>query len=77
MVEDAGSGSSTPSRAPLRSGTHVEVQSGLDGSWQRGFVVDSVSADGYVLRRESDDALLPAIPKDRVRRPRSRQTWWV
>jgi hypothetical protein len=77
MVEDAGSGSSPPSRAALRKGTRVEVRSGLDGSWQSGFVIHSVDADGYVLRRESDAAVLPAIPKDRVRRPRRRQTWWV
>jgi len=68
------SAAATPSLTP---GTHVEVQSGLDGSWQPGFVVDEVTATGYRLRREMDDALLPDLPHERVRRRRKRSTWWV
>lgn len=58
-------------------GTRVEVRSGFDGSWQRGFVVEDVTADGYVLRRDSDGSILPELPRDRVRRERKRETWWV
>jgi hypothetical protein len=61
----------------LPRGTHVEVRSGFDDSWQQGFVIHEVRTDSYVLRRESDGRLLPDIARDRVRRPRSRQTWWV
>jgi hypothetical protein len=70
---DAGAAAG-PSLAP---GTHVEAQSGLDGSWQAGFVVEEVTATGYRLRREMDDALLPDLPHERVRRRRKRSTWWV
>ena len=63
-----------PSLAP---GTHVEVQSGLDGTWQDGFVVAEVTDTGYRLRREMDSALLPDLPHERVRRRRRRSTWWV
>lgn len=63
-----------PSLAP---GTHVEVRSGLDGSWQSGFVVDEVTATGYRLCREMDGAILPDLPHGRVRRRRQRSTWWV
>jgi hypothetical protein len=67
----------THRRPPLSPGTRVEVRSGFDDTWQRGFTVDSATATGYVLRRESDGETLPEIERDRVRRPRSRQTWWV
>jgi hypothetical protein len=74
-TEDASSAG--PLRSMLPPGTRVEVRSGFDDSWQRGFTVDAVTDEGYVLRRESDDSLLPAIEPVRVRRQRSRQTWWV
>ena len=61
----------------LTPGTHVDVQSGLDGAWQPGFVVEEVTASGYRLRREMDGALLPDLPHERVRRRRQRSTWWV
>lgn len=72
--EPDGTGHSAPS---LHPGTHVEVQSGLDGVWQTGFVVDAVTATGYRLRREMDDVVLPDLPHQRVRRRRQRSTWWV
>jgi hypothetical protein len=61
----------------LTPGTHVEARSGLDGTWQAGFVVAEVTATGYRLRREMDGALLPDLPHERVRRRRKRSTWWV
>ncbi|MGK2947982.1 MAG: hypothetical protein ACSLFP_05370 [Acidimicrobiales bacterium] len=61
----------------LATGTHVEVRSSLDGTWQDGFVVEEVTDSGYRLRREMDGALLPDLPHDRVRRRRTRSTWWV
>lgn len=61
----------------LPAGTHVEVRSEFDGSWQPGFVVDEVTDRGYRLRRESDHAVLPELPQERVRRRRTRSTWWV
>ena len=61
----------------LPAGTHVEVCSTLDGSWQPGFVVDEVTETGYRLRREMDDAVLPDLPHERVRRRRKRSTWWL
>ena len=61
----------------LTVGTHVEVQSQFDDSWQPGFVVEVVTAIGYRLRRESDGEVLPELPHERVRRRRKRSTWGV
>lgn len=68
---------STVAGPSLTVGTHVEVQSGLDGSWQDGFVVEEVTDTGYRLRREMDGAVLPHLPHERIRRRRKRSTWWV
>ena len=61
----------------LPAGTQVEVRSGLDGAWQPGFVVEEVTPTGYRLRREMDGALLPELSHERIRRRRTRSTWWV
>jgi hypothetical protein len=61
----------------LTVGTHVEVRSTLDDTWQAGFVVEEVTAAGYRLRRESDGSVLPELPHERVRRTRTRSTWWI
>jgi hypothetical protein len=61
----------------LPLGTHVEVRSSLDGTWQDGFVVEEVTETGYRLRREMDGAVLPDLAHERVRRRRKRSTWWV
>jgi len=66
-----------PTGPSLAVGTHVEVQSSLDDSWQAGFVVEEVTAIGYRLCRETDGAILPEVPHERVRRRRKRSTWWV
>ena len=67
-----------PAAGPsLPVGTHVEVRSSLDDSWQAGFVVEEVTEVGYLLRRESDGAVLPELPHERVRRQRTRSTWWL
>lgn len=63
-----------PSLAP---GTKVEVRSGFDAAWQRGFVVEAVTETGYVLRRDVDGSVLPELAHERVRRERRRQTWWI
>jgi hypothetical protein len=61
----------------LPVGTHVEVSSAFDGSWQEGFVVQEVTETGYRLLREMDGAILPDLPHERVRRRRKRSTWWL
>jgi hypothetical protein len=61
----------------LGVGTLVEARSGLDDSWEGGFVVEEVTSIGYRLRRESDGAVLPELPHERVRRRRTRSTWWL
>jgi hypothetical protein len=77
-MADLGAPERTTSAGPsLPVGTHVEVQSGLEGRWQPGFVVEAVTDLGYVLRREMDDSLLPELPHQQVRRRRKRSTWWV
>jgi hypothetical protein len=77
-MADLGAPETTTVAGPsLHVGTQVEVRSTLDGTWQEGFVVQEVTATGYVLRREMDGALLPDLPHERVRRRRTRSTWWV
>jgi hypothetical protein len=53
-------------------GTFVEVRNGFDGSWCPGFEIDQVVADGYVVRRWRDGAVLPkTFSSARVRAPAS------
>jgi hypothetical protein len=63
----------------LPAGTKVEVRTSFDRSWARGFeVVEAVGSAAYVVRRLTDDFILPvAVPADDVRRERSRSYWWV
>ena len=71
-------GTGTRRRSPLRPGTAVEVRSRFDGSWSTGFEVADVEEGGYIIRRLSDDSLLPVpLPLDDVRRERRRETWWL
>ena len=65
--------------AGLAPGTKVEVRTSFDRSWARGFeVVEVVGSGAYVVRRLSDDVILPvALPADDVRRERSSSYWWV
>jgi hypothetical protein len=54
---------------PLRPGTAVEVRCRFDNGWASGFVVESVFADGYLLKRRVDDAVLPKHFNDEEIRP--------
>lgn len=75
---EGGPGGGTTLAGPsLPVGAHVDVRSGLDDTWQPGFVVEAVTEVGYLLRRESDGTVLPELPHERVRRRRTRSTWWV
>jgi hypothetical protein len=47
------------SRATLALGTDVEVFTSYRQTWTRGFEVYGVANDRYLLRRRSDDAVLP------------------
>ena len=63
----------------LAAGTKVEVRTSFDRSWARGFeVVEALGEAAYLVRRLSDDVILPvALPADDVRRERSSSYWWV
>lgn len=64
-------------RTLLPIGTKVEVRTGFDGSWSSGFAVEAHTADGYRLRRRSDDEVLPVeLAHDAVRRERKNAMWW-
>jgi hypothetical protein len=54
---------------PLRAETQVEVRNQLDWSWSGGFVVASVEAGRYRLRRLSDGATLPVSFDEHDLRP--------
>lgn len=60
-------------------GTKVEVRSGFDASWSRGFEVIDSDDDGYRLRRLSDGMELPVRFADTTIRPERKMTndmWW-
>jgi hypothetical protein len=77
MAEQRAPEGGTVAGPSLGVGTQVEARSSLDGTWQGGYVVEEVTALGYRLRRASDGEVLPELPHERVRRRRSRSTWWV
>lgn len=57
-------------------GTRVEVRSRFDSLWKRGFEIDTVIADGYLVRRLSDGTTLPAcFDQDDLRVERDLPTW--
>ena len=62
----------------LEPGARVEVRDGFEGLWHKGYVVESVGPDGYVIRRTRDDSLLPRpLPRQAVRRERRNSMWWI
>ena len=61
----------------LSPGTRAEVQSKLTGEWSPGFMVERVDEHGYVLRRRSDDQLLPGQFGFEVVRRERRSMWWM
>jgi hypothetical protein len=56
----------------IRPGTRVEVRSGYQSSWTRGFEVARVEGDAYVVRRLSDGTVLPAAFEDEAIRQERR-----
>jgi hypothetical protein len=66
-------------RVLLEPGARVEVKTGYDRSWARGFEVLTATGSGYRLRRLSDGRELPrTFPADDVRRERrDANMWWI
>lgn len=62
--------------AAFTPGTRVEVLSRFDSSWKRGFEVDTVVPDGYLVRRLSDGATLPACFAESDLRVEQSTTYW-
>ncbi len=62
----------------LPPGTRVDVRSRFVGTWSRGFEVAEVRPDGYVIRRLSDQSLLPGLfdPEDVREEKRRAGLWW-
>ena len=57
-------------------GTRVEVRSRFDSGWKRGFEIDTVVPEGYLVRRLSDGATLPAcFAEDDLRAERDATSW--
>jgi hypothetical protein len=63
----------------LKPGAKVEVRTSFDQTWARGFEVESVTEDGYRLRRLSDGSLLPVVLPERAVRSERRDAnmWWI
>ena len=67
----------------VETGTRVEVRSRFDQRWARGFeVVESIAepSPGYLIRRRSDNSILPLVfaPEEvREERRRTDDMWWV
>jgi hypothetical protein len=66
-----------PEDSVLEYGTKVEVRQRFDGKWARGFVVENSNAEGYTVRREHDDMVLPErFPADEVRIEKRSLRFW-
>jgi hypothetical protein len=65
-------------RAAIDAGVRVEVRTGFDRAWVRGFEVVTAAAEGYRLRRLSDGAELPVTftPDDVRREPLDGDRRW-
>ena len=63
----------------LARGARIEVRSRFDGRWVRGFEIEERRPDGLLVRRVSDDSVLPAVfTADEVRLERRRAgMWWA
>jgi hypothetical protein len=61
----------------LTHGTRVEVKSRFDGKWARGFTIERANDDGYTVRREHDQIVLPEhFPHDEVRIEKRSLRFW-
>ena len=61
----------------IEHGTRVEVKSRFDGKWARGFTIETGNGDGYTVRREHDQVLLPErFPHDEVRIEKRHFRFW-
>jgi hypothetical protein len=61
----------------LEHGTRVEVRSRFDGKWARGFTIESGNGEGYTVRRDFDQVVLPErFPHDEVRVERRHLRFW-
>jgi hypothetical protein len=60
------------------SGMRVDILNPFVPSWSPGFVIDEVVADGYRVRRELDDHVLPRVFAPDEIRPAgpARTSWW-
>ena len=63
-------------RSGLLEGTRVEVRSGFDGSWDSGFQIHHVTESGYLLRRRSDQQVLPVEFSAEDLRREHKTMWW-
>jgi hypothetical protein len=54
----------------LLTGTEVEVLTRYEPRWTTGFEIAAVDDDGFLLRRQSDGALLPSAFRAEQLRPR-------
>ena len=48
-----------PPSSPLAPGTPVEVWNATTENWADAFEVADATSDGYLIRRSSDDSVLP------------------
>ena len=48
-----------PDDGLLEHGTRVEVKKRFDGKWARGFTIEGGNDEGYLVRRDHDQVLLP------------------
>jgi hypothetical protein len=68
-----------PGRVRFDAGTRVEVRTGFERTWARGFEIVAANDAGYTVRRLSDGRELPVVfDDDRVRRERRDDNlWWL
>ena len=61
----------------LADGTRVDVRNRYVGGWSHGFEVAERSEGGYLIRRVSDNSILPDVFDDEDVRPElHKRGWW-
>ena len=59
----------------LHPGCRVEVRTHFLSTWTRGFEVAIRTPNGYIVRRNTDQALLPEVFHDDEVRRRTKTPW--
>jgi len=78
MADSVMTAERNPSGTILTEGTRIDVRNRFVGGWSHGFEVAAHVEGGYLIRRLSDDTVLPDVFAEDDVRPElhKRGLWW-